>query len=135
MSCRLSLPWTTLYAYDILISVFLSFVSMLASINYLLGSTSYTFTTHSLVDGGTTCRIYMCFHPMINSHNFKNSAPCRYLVKKSAIMCSVLQYVIDMLLTSTQYFTKKVYIYVSIVTGTWIPTIYIHYYCTLVVFE
>ena len=49
----------------------------------------------------------MYFHTMITLQNFKNNTPCEALVSKSASMLYVLQYAIDILFLSTQYFTNK----------------------------
>ena len=77
-------------AYDLFVAIFLYFYSTVDSITSFMGLTSSTFPTRSLVEGGTICRLSMCFHPMINSWNFTNDAPCRALVKKSASMCYLL---------------------------------------------
>ena len=88
-------------------SQFLSFVSTLDSITSLLDSTLSIFPTHSLVEGGSICRISMCFHPIINLQNFTNNAHCRALANKYLSMCYVLHYAIYMLLLPTRSFTKK----------------------------
>ena len=104
---HLLFPWMTVSAYNFLLPIFLSFVSTLDSITSFLDSTFSTFPTSSLVEGGPICRVSMCFHPMITSRNFINSDPYKDFVNKSAIMCSVMQHEIDILLLSTRSFTKK----------------------------
>ena len=106
-SLCLLLTWMNMSTYDILFTVFLSFVSTLNLITSFLGSTSSTFLIRSLFEVGPICRLSMFFHHMFTSRNFTNSAPYRALVKKSASMCSVLHYEINMLLLPTLSFTKK----------------------------
>ena len=60
----------TMSAYNIFVSVSSPSVFILDSIPYLFDPTLTTFPAYSLVEGGTICRVYTCFHPMITSHFF-----------------------------------------------------------------
>ena len=80
---------------------------MLYSISSLFGIPLTIFQTRSLVEGGTICRMYTCFHPMIILLNFAHRDPCKDFVKKSASMCYVLQYELDILLLSNLSLAKK----------------------------
>ena len=82
-------------------------VSILDSIYYWFDPTLTTFTTRSLVYGGPIWRVSMRFHHIIMSQNFANRAPFRDLVKKSASICSVLQYEIDIFLILILSLEKK----------------------------
>ena len=82
-------------------------VSMLDSISSWFDLTLTAFPTRSLVEGGPIWRVSTCFRPIITSRNFANRDPCRDLVKKSASMCSVIQYTIDILLLSTLSLKNK----------------------------
>ena len=64
---------------------------------FLLGFISSIFSTQYLVEGGTIWNVSMCFHHMITSSYFTNKSPCKYFVKKSASICYVLKYAINML--------------------------------------
>ena len=128
LRCSISYP-RTMSAYDFLLSVSYPFVSMMDSffspsiytldsifstsvptldlVPSLFDPTLSIFPTRSLVEGGLICRVYACFHPMIALIKFVNSVLCRALVKKSAIVCSVRQYSIDILLLSALSLLKK----------------------------
>ena len=60
-----------------------------------------SFSTRSLIEGGTFWRVSTCFHPIITAQKFANRDTCKALVKKSVRICSVLQYAMDILLIST----------------------------------
>ena len=77
------------------------------SFDFLLYSISYTFQTYLLVDGGLIFSVSMWLHSIITSRNLMNIDTRKYFVNKSASMCSVLQYDINMLLLSTWSFTKN----------------------------
>ena len=47
---------------------------------FLMGFTSSTFSTLSLVEGGTIDNVSMCFQNMITSQKFTNKAPCNDFV-------------------------------------------------------
>mmetsp|Transcript_19868 Transcript_19868/g.22532 ORF Transcript_19868/g.22532 Transcript_19868/m.22532 type:complete len:102 (+) Transcript_19868:298-603(+) len=49
----------------------------------------------------------MCSQPMMTALNFRNSAPCKGLVKKSANISSVGQYSMDISPLSIRSLTKK----------------------------
>ena len=111
-------------------------ISMLDSNYYLFWITLTKFPTHPLVDGGPICRGYLCFHPMIMSRNFANRAPCRGFVKQSAIICSVLQYTIEIFSPFNPVLSKEItYMGMSRITSAQLPTIFIHIYCTLIIPE
>ena len=75
---------------------------------FMSDSTSSAFPTRSLVKDSPICNVSICFQPMITSHNFKNRDTRKAFLKKSARICSVLQYEIDMLLLSTRSSTKNI---------------------------
>ena len=97
----------TISAYNIFLSVSSTSVFILDSIPYLFDPTLTTFPAYSLVEGGTICRVYTCFHPMITSHFFAKRSLCRDFIKKYASMCSVMQYAIGIFLLSARYLAKK----------------------------
>ena len=76
---------------------------------FIMELTLSIFPTHSLVEDYSICNVFMCFHPMITAWNFTNGSSWISLVKKSASMCYVLKYSIDMLLLSIWSFKKNVY--------------------------
>ena len=68
-------------------------VSMSNSNSSLFEITLTTFPTRSLVEGGSICRVYMWFHPMITPRYFVNRAPCRTFVKNmwASVLCCSMQ--------------------------------------------
>ena len=94
-----------IYVWKFLYHIFFS-AFMLESSSFFMDSTSSTFTTRSLIEGGPICNVSMYFHPMINSQTFTNRSLCKALVNNSVSIFSVLQYEIDMLLLSIWSFTK-----------------------------
>ena len=80
------------------------------SFYFMLYLTISTFTTCSLVDVSPIYKVSMCFQPIITARNSTNRYPCKYFVKKSTSKCSVLQYLISMLLLSNQFFVEKYHI-------------------------
>ena len=63
----------TISAYDVYLSIYFFFA-------FLMGFTSSTFSTLSLVEGGTIDNVSMCFQTMITSQKFTNKAPCNDFV-------------------------------------------------------
>ena len=88
-------------------SIFSHSVSPLGLITYVFYPTLTKFVIRSLVQVGSIYRVSTCFHPMITSQNFANRAPSRSFLKKSKIMCSVLQYAIEFLLLSNLFLANK----------------------------
>ena len=106
LRCTISYP-RTMSAYNIFISVYYTYISMMDFIPSLFDPTFTTFPTRSLVEGGDICRVSMCFHPTITSKNFANKVHCRDFLKKSAIMCSMLHHEIEIFILSTCFLAKK----------------------------
>ena len=87
----------TMSAYDVFFCLF--FLCLYAGFNYFfLDPILTTFPTLSLVEVGYICRVSMYIHNMPTSQYFVNRDPCTTFVRKSAIIFSVLQYAIYMLL-------------------------------------
>ena len=82
-------------------------ISMLESISSWFDLNLTKLPTISLVEGGPIWRVSTCFHPIITSRKSVNRDSCRYLVKRSARICSVLQYAMDICLLSTLYLAKN----------------------------
>ena len=91
----------TISTYNFFFTIFFPFA-------FVLELNSSTFPILSLVDGSPIYNVYMCFHPM--PCNFTNRYSCKDFVNKSASMCSMLQYAINVLLLPTRSFTKKFHI-------------------------
>ena len=81
--------------------------SMLDSISSWLYLTLTTFPIRSLVEGSPILRVSTCFHPIIMSQNFANRDLYRALVKKSVIICSVLQYAMDIFFLQSCYYQRS----------------------------
>ena len=85
----------------------LFFLCLYAGFNYFfLDPILTTFPTLSLVEVGYICRVSMYIHNMPTSQYFVNRDPCTTFVRKSAIIFSVLQYAIYMLLLWTRFLAK-----------------------------